>query len=105
MGSLEAEAGDLKASLDRVLDLELYEAACFCKSLCATHLVIVARIIHPSSQLMAGDILKTAAWLWFGQQQRDFKKPGRHLDPRQYKKEWHAAPERSRKSQNGDGSA
>lgn len=77
------------------------EAACFCKALCATHLVRVAGIILPCSELMAGDILKTAAWLGFCQQQRDFKKPGRHVGPRQYKEEWHAAPERDRKPRNG----
>lgn len=84
------------------LELPQYEAACFCKSLYATHLVRVSSIIHPCSELMAGDILKTAAWLCFCQQQGDFKKPGRHVDPRQYKKEWRAAPERDRKPQNGD---
>lgn len=74
-------------------------------SLYSMHLIIVATVIHPRSQLMAGDILKTAAWLWFCQQQRDFQKPGRHWDPRQYKIEWHSALERDRKPHEGDVSA
>lgn len=59
----------------------------------------------PGSQLMAGVIWKTAAWLWFCQQQRDFKKSGRHRDPMQYKTEGHSALEGDGKSHEGDLSA
>lgn len=50
---------------------------------------------HNSSflQLMAGDILKMAAWLWFCRQQGDFKMPDCCQALQKYKAELHAASE------------
>lgn len=52
-----------------------YMAGCLRKLFFSMHLMVVVSVIHPCSQLMAADILKTAAWLWLCWQQEDLKMP------------------------------